>query len=116
MRVVASGTHCHVIAFFNLLDQAMNIIGVMLPVGIHEYDDVPGRRPRSGLDGCPIAHAVAVANDTRAGSFGNHAVSSVDPSSTTSTSALGSCRRMSSITDFMAPDSFLAGMTAEMLK
>ena len=72
MRVLASGAHYHVIALFNLLDQAPNIIGVMLPVCVHEYDDVTGRRPCSGLDGCAIPHAVAVADDSRASSLANH--------------------------------------------
>src|SRR3546814_3812559 len=43
--------HDHVVTLFQPFQQAGNLHGIMLPVGVHEYEDLAASRPGTSLDG-----------------------------------------------------------------
>ena len=71
LRALLARADHHVVALVQLIQQAWNVGGVMLPVGIHKHQHFPLRRPRTGLDGCAIAFAVGVVYHARARCLGH---------------------------------------------
>ena len=71
MRARCARADNHVIAAVELFQQRAELGGIVLPVAIHERDDVAGGRARAGLDRGAVAETLGMPDDRGARRFRN---------------------------------------------